>query len=211
MGGCCVVFRVVGASKAVTESALELRQTATFADKPLHLATNRDTIKKGSPEPLTPEPTALQSHQCGQVPRPSMRCSTLSGRTDAAPELDQVSGNEAGRSFTSRVTPRGEGSAGLFSFPPTPTSQRLPVTSGGSHVSRNSQLQTSTTPAQPNSERPFFFLPELARFLGVSTRTIQRDIAEGTFPEASGCIRCRDYWLKEVIVHWLQEGGSRSQ
>jgi predicted DNA-binding transcriptional regulator AlpA len=66
-----------------------------------------------------------------------------------------------------------------------------------------------TTPSG-TPDRPFWFLNELAQYLGISSRTIQRQTADDAFPAPSASIGSRPVWFKKDIEDWLDKGGSSS-
>jgi excisionase family DNA binding protein len=64
-------------------------------------------------------------------------------------------------------------------------------------------------PAALQGERLTYRLDEVAKLLGVSRRTIERERAAGRFPKPDLWIGRTPLWRRETLVQWIAEGGGR--
>jgi hypothetical protein len=62
--------------------------------------------------------------------------------------------------------------------------------------------------AQP-LERLTYRLGEVARSLGVSRRTLERERSAGRFPKPDLTIGKAPLWTRETLIRWIAEGGCR--
>jgi hypothetical protein len=58
-------------------------------------------------------------------------------------------------------------------------------------------------------ERLTYRLGEVARSLGVSRRTLERERSAGRFPPPDLLIGKAPLWTRETLVRWVGEGGGR--
>ena len=62
-------------------------------------------------------------------------------------------------------------------------------------------------PASLPVERLTFRLGEVARSLGVSRRTLERERSAGRFPRPDLTMGKAPLWTRETLVRWIAEGG----
>jgi excisionase family DNA binding protein len=60
---------------------------------------------------------------------------------------------------------------------------------------------------RPAADPPLLGKAELARFLGISERTIERLRSSGRFPAADIQFGTRPRWRRATIEAWIQRGG----
>lgn len=68
----------------------------------------------------------------------------------------------------------------------------------------------STDPAADPIGRLTYRLGELAKALGVSRRTIERERSAGRLPKPDLHIGKAPLWRPETIQRWIAEGGAKS-
>jgi predicted DNA-binding transcriptional regulator AlpA len=61
----------------------------------------------------------------------------------------------------------------------------------------------------PPTERLVWRLAEVAKALGVSRRTLERERSAGRFPPPDLHLGKAPLWRPEIIRRWIEEGGCR--